>query len=229
MLTSVAWILLPAQARGCDCVNSGPPCKAFAATSEVFAGRVVKILATETEYRKVSFEVTATYRGSAGKTAEILTGSGGGDCGFDFREGKDYLVYAGPQQESGKLYTSICTRTRLLSEARDDLDYFTKKDDPALGAGIEGDIFQLSRDARNNTQVTGPMAGITITVSGVAGKRTVVSRKDGHFQIWGLVPGAYRVSPILPDTFLKTALTVRLGAQGCEEVRFLATPPPIKQ
>lgn len=223
-----AWMLLPSAARACDCVNAGPACKAFAVTPNVFVGRVVKIgtFASDVGNRQISFEVTNTYRGTVGSTVDILTGSGGGDCGFDFKEGQSYLVYASVQPETGKLFTTICTRTRLLSDARDDLDYFKKMNDPTLGAGIEGDIFQLSRDARNNTQVIGPMGGITVTISGVSGRRTVVTRKDGHFLMWGLAAGAYRVSPILPDTFLKTALTVKLGDQGCEEVRFLATPPP---
>jgi hypothetical protein len=166
------------------------------------------------------------------KTAEVLTGGGGGDCGYDFKEGVNYLVYAinGTQSmgEAGKLFATICTRTRPLAEAKDDIEFLTKKDDPAHGAGIEGDIWMQSRDAKNVTSVTGPMAGITVTISGISVRRTVVTRKDGHFQIWGLDPGSYRVSPTLPDGFLKTAQTVKLTAQSCEEVHFLATPPPRK-
>ena len=47
------------------------------------------------------------------------TGHGAGDCGYPFAVGETYLVYArylGP-----RLYTTICSRTRLLAQAGADL------------------------------------------------------------------------------------------------------------
>src|SRR5258708_4102213 len=43
----------------------------------------------------------------------LSTGLGGGDCGFDFEVGKQYLVYAF-NDEAGELSTNICTRTTRL-------------------------------------------------------------------------------------------------------------------
>ena len=48
------------------------------------------------------------------------TGVGGGDCGFSFRAGQTYLVYATGRREA--LHTSICSRTRPLEEATEDLE-----------------------------------------------------------------------------------------------------------
>jgi hypothetical protein len=230
----MAWMVAPQAARACDCVNAGLPCKAFGNTPAIFAGRVAKITATSSGYHQVTFYVTQDYRGlnMNEKIVDVLTGMGGGDCGYEFKQGVSYLVYAlngtPTMGEAGKLFATICTRTRPLSEAKDDIEYLTKKDDPARGAGIEGDIYALARDAKNVTTVTGPLAGITVVISGVAVRKTVVTRKDGHFQIWGLDPGSYRVSPTLPGDYLKTAQTVKLAALTCEEVHFLATPPPKK-
>jgi hypothetical protein len=234
LFTLMVWMLAPLAARACDCVNAGPPCKAFGNTPTIFAGRVTKIAATTTGYHQVTFDVTQDYRGlnMNEKIVDVLTGMGGGDCGYEFKQGVSYLVYAlngtPSMGEAGKLFATICTRTRPLAEAKDDIEFLTKKDDPAHGAGIEGDIWVQSRDAKNVTTVTGPMAGITVVISGVGVRKTVVTRKDGHFQIWGLEPGAYRVSPTLPDNYLKTAQTVKLAALTCEEVHFLATPTPKK-
>jgi len=228
LIALLAWVVMPSAAHACDCVSAGVPCKAFGNAQAIFAGRVLKIAGTGSADRRITFEVTQAYHGMTGKTAEVITGQGGGDCGYDFKEGVSYLVYASPHVDIGDLYTGICTRTRPLAEAKDDIEYLTHKDDPAHGAGIEGDIWLQSRDAKNVVTTTGPMAGITVTISGVSLRKTVVTRKDGHFQLWGLDPGAYRVSPTLPDNFLKTAQTVRLAAQSCEEVHFLATPPPRK-
>jgi hypothetical protein len=54
---------------------------------------------------------------------EILTGFGGGDCGFPFQTGSEYVVYA-YKNSDGRLETGICSRTRPLAEAGDDVAYF---------------------------------------------------------------------------------------------------------
>jgi hypothetical protein len=54
---------------------------------------------------------------------EVLTGLGGGDCGYPFQTGADYVVYAYKNSE-GRLETGICSRTRPLAEGGDDVAYF---------------------------------------------------------------------------------------------------------
>jgi hypothetical protein len=229
----VAWLLLPVCAKPCDCPYAGAPCKAFANTPTVFAGRVVQIstinrktpFGDDFKDRLVSFEVERSYRGWEAKTAEIVTGWGGGDCGYDFREGVRYLVYAYPHRETGKLYTGICQRTRPLSAASEDLEYLRKKDDRSHGAGIEGIIEEL--DSKNRIQVVGFLGGIPVLVEGPSGRQTITSQMDGRFQLWGLLPGRYRVTPALPKSFLADQQTAKLGRNSCAELRFLATPRPI--
>jgi hypothetical protein len=228
-LALVAWAL-PPPVGACDCGYPGAPCKAFANTPTVFAGRVLKSSrirlktpsGAEYEDRLVFFDVERSYRGWEAKTAEVVTGWGGGDCGYEFRAGVRYLVYAYPHPATGKLYTGICQRTRLLSEASEDLDYLSKKDDPSHGAGIEGRIEEL--DSTSRTQVIGFLEGIRVLVEGPSGRQTIVSQKDGRFQLWGLLPGSYRVGPALPKTFLPGQQTVKVGRNACAELRFLATP-----
>jgi hypothetical protein len=193
LLTLVFCALLPHGASACDCADPGPPCKAFANTPAVFAGRVIKIATISVkapsgdlyEDRLIVLEVERSYRGSVSKNVEVVTGSGGADCGYDFRMGEHYLVYAYPHPQSGKLYTGICQRTRPISDAGDDLDYLSKKDDPSHGAGIEGTIEELKRDSRYETRVVGFMAGISVLVQGKSGHWTTLSQNDGRFRLWG--------------------------------------------
>jgi hypothetical protein len=234
LLALLAWALLPLCAKACRCSYAGALCKVFANTPTVFAGRVVKISTIrlkptsgdDYEERLVSFDVERSYRGWEGKTAEVVTGMGGGDCGYEFREGVRYLVYAYPHSLTGKLVTGICQRTRPLSEASEDLEYLNKKDDPSHGAGIEGRIDELVSKSR--TQVVGLLEGIQVLVEGPSGRQTIVSQKDGRFQLWGLSPGSYRVTPVLPKSFLPDEQTVKLERDSCAEVRFLATPRPLR-
>ena len=59
------------------------------------------------------------------KEIVIETGLGGGDCGYDFRRGSDYIVYAS-KKPGGGLSASICTPTRLVENAAEDLKYFPR-------------------------------------------------------------------------------------------------------
>ena len=227
LLAALAWVLVPLSAAACDCGYAGAPCKAFEKTPTVFVGRVVKIstidlkTASGDDYkdRLVSFEVERSYRGLTTKTAVVLSGWNS-DCGYRFQEGVRYLVYAYPHSPTAKLTTSICTRTRPLSEASEDLEYLEKKDDPSRGAGIEGMIEEL--DAKG--QAVGSLEGIRVLVEGPAGRQTAVTQKDGRFRLWGLSPGRYRVTPLLPKSFWPVSQIVGLKRNSCTELGFLATP-----
>ena len=227
LVALLLWMLLPLSAAACDCVYVGPPCKGFEKTPIVFVGRVTKISTIDLKAtsgddykdRLVSFEVEKSYRGGVTNTAEVLADSNS-DCDYRFQEGVRYLVYAYPHRSTGKLVTSICTRP--ISEAAEDLEYLSKKDDPSHGAGIEGSIEEL--DSKNRIQVVGFLEGIMVLVDGPSGRQTVISKKDGRFQLWGLSPGSYRVTPVLPKLFLPDEQTVKVVQNSCAEVRLLATP-----
>jgi hypothetical protein len=164
-LALLVWALLPLSGTACRCGYAGAPCKAFANTPTVFAGRVVKISAIrlkassgdDYDERLVFFDVERRYRGWEAETAQVVTGKGGTDCGYEFRAGVRYIVYAYPHPASGKLYTGICQRTRSLSEAAEDLEYLRRKDDPSQRAGIEGSIEEL--DSKSRIQVVGFLEG----------------------------------------------------------------------
>ena len=226
LLASVR-MLLPGFVVACDCGYAGAPCKAFEKTPTVFVGLVttisrmdVKTTSGDDYYdRLVSFAVERSYKGLTAKTADVLS-VWNSDCGYRFQEGVRYLVYAYPRSSTGKLTTGICSRTRPLSEASEDLEYLNKKEKPSHGAGIEGMIEELD----SKSQTLGSLEGIQVLVQGPAGNETIVTRKDGRFQLWGLLPGTYRVTPALPKSFWPVSQTVSLKRNSCTELGFLATP-----
>jgi hypothetical protein len=67
-------------------------------------------------HRIVTIRASRVYSGPSPERFTVLTGMGGGDCGFDFETGKEYLVY-GEMIDRGGLFTSICTGTALLEHA----------------------------------------------------------------------------------------------------------------
>ena len=103
------------------------PCQAFGEADAVFSGQVISINTQDFgdrgwSNRLVRFLVKESFRGVNTPELEVTTGMGGGDCGFGFQIGKEYLVYAYPG-EGKKLATGICTRTSLLTKADEDLAY----------------------------------------------------------------------------------------------------------
>ena len=64
----------------------------------------------------VTFSVSRMYQGVAQPNVQVETGLGGGDCGYPFEIGKQYLVFA-DKRESGRLETGICTGTALLEDS----------------------------------------------------------------------------------------------------------------
>jgi Tissue inhibitor of metalloproteinase len=234
LLVGFLFFFSPSRVGACDCVYPNTPCKAFAGAAYVFSGRVVKVLpiraksttGNEYEQRLVSVEVERNYRGvDKRNSVEIVTGNSDADCGFLFREGERYLIYAYRGSDPGKFYASSCSRTQILSQAGLDLEYLEKKDDPAHGAGIEGWIDELSRGKDNNTDVKGPLAGVRLKIEGASGHWTTVTGKDGRFSLWGLKPGKYQIVPEWGARFVPMNETVKVEERSCAEVRFLATPP----
>ena len=64
------------------------------------------------------FVVAESFRGLRSAEAEVVTGWGGGDCGYEFVKGETYLVYAFRGEKDKLLRTGICTRPRPSPTAK---------------------------------------------------------------------------------------------------------------
>jgi hypothetical protein len=86
-----------------------------------FIGKVLRIVntkpKTETELleRKVTLKIKKTWQKMGHATISILTGLGGGDCGFQFVKGAIYLIDA--EYSYQNFHTDICSQTRKVSDA----------------------------------------------------------------------------------------------------------------
>ena len=138
----------PLPANACSCVPPGNVEQEKAQSARVFLGRVtsaeertpqmdqgwwtvaidwVKQLfgaspsynITDLPYRRITFSVTQSFKGQPVSTLQVTTAMGGGDCGYPFELGKDYVVYA--HGKEGTLDASICSLTGLATDARSGL------------------------------------------------------------------------------------------------------------
>ncbi len=126
-------------ASACSCAQNPLPTGALQDSTAVFAGKVTNIevpsglvIISSADPVKVTFEVSKLWKGQSYKTLVVTTSRDGASCGYSFKEDEEYVVYT--YGEENKLSTNICSRTKLLSNAQEDL--------AALGEGniptIEG-------------------------------------------------------------------------------------------
>ena len=129
ILLILAAVFLGTEIMACKCAPPPPPVPSLKKCHAVFLGQVVS-LKQHREYGKlVTFKVQDSWKGKRGDTIVVRTGNGGGDCGYSFVKGKNYLVYG--YNSKGTLWASICSRTRPLDRAAPDikeLDEFKKKE-----------------------------------------------------------------------------------------------------
>jgi hypothetical protein len=141
------------------------------------------------------------------KKIEILTGYGGGDCGYQFQVGIEYVIYA-YKNSAGTLETSICTRTHPLTESPLDAKYIREMSTaPQTG------------ELRVRTALPGipSQSGAVIIAEGQGQRYAVVADAVGEAVFGGLGPGEYTIH-IASDGDLPDDPKVQLHAKGCLDV-----------
>ncbi|SDX98390.1 hypothetical protein [Thermoactinomyces sp. DSM 45892] len=122
VLTMSGWWVLEVQA--CSCAPSDDPVKEADKSSAVFVGKVVQ-LERDANQRIATLHVSKRWKGDLDPELIVYTALSEASCGFTFEMEKEYLVYA--IKKNGHLTTTICSRTKLLSEAQADLDALNKR------------------------------------------------------------------------------------------------------
>jgi hypothetical protein len=143
---------------------------------------------------------------------EIVTGKGGGDCGYSFQSGTDYVIYAYKNSE-GRLETGICSRTRALTQAAQDITYLRAVTRSPATADIRVFVVDNSKLQAGRA----PMQGVRTTISGPAGLREAFTDSAGRVTFEGLPPGEYIVQ-WASNGFKSGNRKVQIHAQGCAEV-----------
>ena len=101
------------RAMACDCARPGSPREELQRVDAVFSGEVIS---RDFKSAKVEFKVDKFWKGPRAK--KISLKYIGSDCTYPFAVGKKYLVYAYGKEI---LSTHVCTRTKDLDKASDDL------------------------------------------------------------------------------------------------------------
>lgn len=123
-----AVFLIPDCASACSCaIESNPKERvefAVSGSEAVFSGEVVDFEkgADSTMFgptETVSFRVSEVWKGPQRETLEVSTPTQGLACGYSFKEGQEYLVFAYTGNQG--LETDSCSSNKPLSKAEADL------------------------------------------------------------------------------------------------------------
>ena len=138
-LAAIAFILFAIGAystvQACSCATVGADNDyrgLLLNTDAVFRGTVIRVHdltpspAQDIQFvplRLVIFQVNGAWKGITHGTAFVFTGRGGGDCGFPFQQGTEYVVWAtrDSYMAPGELSTDICRSTREVQYASEQL------------------------------------------------------------------------------------------------------------
>ena len=226
-----------AEVSACSCAFGGAAvCQEFWEVDAVFAGTVTQsgtVTVDEGSYKRqirvLKFSVAEVFRGEQVAEMEVATGLGDSDCGYGFRVGETYLVYASRHERDGRLYTGICLRTKPLAKAAEDLAYIRALPQAEAGAVVFGMVGRRNHAPAEGGDWLKPVAAAELVVEG--GGARVEARTDaaGRFRVAGLAPGDYKVRVRLPKglTYGKVSddgwveSETKVADRGCAETGFV--------
>jgi hypothetical protein len=198
--------------EGCSCARGGTVCSEYTGASAVFVGVVSEISRTPIQIGEASqrgvflgklvrFSVEQAYKGIQTPEVSVETGNGGGDCGYPFEAGERYLVYA-YRASKGILGTGICSRTKLMSQASEDLDYLQGLPESASKSRLSGTVIQETNQRESNGfKKMRRMSGLKIVVSGGGRHFEAFTDEQGVYMVVGLPPGKYTIGLCFPAIF----------------------------
>jgi hypothetical protein len=206
LTASLAILFFSAHAKACFCSGGGCPglgSKAY----PVFVGTVLSVtdLPSTGEFRhlgsrKARIEIDESFGGTATDTREIdvLTGSGGGDCGVPFKVGERFLVKASVSDD-GSVQAGICGGTKRIDQAVAELRLLRQTRSGERIPSLIGMIVQIDRNFEGlfGTSPHKPLWNTPVRLKLKGQTYATVSDSEGIYEFYGLPAGSYELAPEL--------------------------------
>ena len=224
-------------ADACTCLSSGPACQAFWTTDVAFDGTVVKIDPTSrdetfsdrtfqvTEF-VVTLQVRQSWKGVEGETVQVTTSGSGASCGFNFKMGGRYLVFASRGGSDSRPRVSLCSFTRAYDGTGETAAFFTSLDAPEAGARVFGSTQLMQRSFTSGSSHDRSPMDLEVRLTG-NGRTLTTTAKAGRYEFSGLAAGHYGLSVIVPEgysTWMPTRPVEIPNQRACFESDFSLAP-----
>lgn len=224
----------PDVAAACSCVPSPVPCGSLKG-STVFVGTVLSRSEASVEGPgpearagyAFEFAVGEAIAGITDPNVTVQTDTSTAACGYPFEVGETYLVYAN-RVSAGRYSASLCSRTRPLADASDDLVLLRQVAKGETGSRVFGGVVRqvLQVNGRfSDSDTLGGQPGIAVVASRGDFSVETTTDADGRFVFEDLAPGRYHIEPRWPRG-IKSMFPVRelvtVGPCGAGDIFFFA-------
>jgi hypothetical protein len=232
LVLALAGFLGVTPVQACSCIGPRNACEVFWDTPAIFLGRALDIRTSWTpdgsDYRSVLFEVEEAFKGLKESTlvVDIATGMDGGVCGYDFKVGERYLVFALQDPHDGSLETGICTVTHQVTNDDDeDLSYLRLLPTAARESWVFGVVETYWNPMGDHGERK--LAGIDIILEGEKGRYQAKTDEQGNYRIDHLPAGTYHYRVDLPgDKESPRMGQIKIREKGCVELFFIYEVEP---
>jgi hypothetical protein len=175
----------------------------------------------------VTLNARQSWKGVDPGVVEVVTSGTGASCGYDFKIGRRYLVFATGGGGDGRLNVSLCSFTREFDGRGESADFLASLGAPETGGRVFGSIQANYRsfEPRGDGMTRVP---IELEVRLTGDGRTVSTKTSGGRYSFARLPaGAYEVEIVMPDgysTWRSTQPAEIPSARACAEVDFYLAP-----
>lgn len=128
-------------ALACSCVLEKVSLKMLVNTEAVFTGEAVNVKTKSDQTGSIiEFKIAEVFKGinTGLKSIFIETPPGGGSCGLPVEKGQQWIIWA-YRNNAGDLTSNICTQSKLLFRATDDIKLIKSFKEKQTGFWYNGD------------------------------------------------------------------------------------------
>lgn len=193
----LALLSVARDAEACSCLP--PSCGNQASYTAVFEATVDALVPpparpdgmwSSADLMTVRLRDLRTVRGDA--RDEVVTPQDDASCGYPFKAGTRYLIFARRSSDDGRLIVVLCGLTRPVGEAAGLMRYLESLSAPSKGGRVWG------RVAVPTASGMVPLASARVALSGAYSTETLTGA-TGEFELTELPPGSYSVTVTAPD------------------------------
>jgi hypothetical protein len=235
----VGLAVTPSTASACSCMASGPACQAFWKTDAVFDATVDGIEAAtgpardlgdrivSSPEKRVRMTVRQALKGvTATGPLDVYTAEHDAACGYDFKPGHRYLVFAWKRPADGRWVASICSATQEYDGTGETAAFIASLTEPGKGGRVFGTVRTLDKSFDYQHTSTERRLSAKVRLVG-AGRERLTTSTNGAYEIRGLEPGRYQLEVEPPAGYASnyTSRNVDIpNERACQEETFHLAP-----
>ena len=158
--------------------------------------------------------VEETFRGlevSVGSEV-VVNGQDYTDCSYVFEKGTRYVIFA--LRRKGRLHVHLCTGTKPVEFAQEDLEFLRGLATTALVGSVYGEIRVWEK--------TDTVNGVRVLLRGQGIERETTTDEKGRYEIRDLPPGEYTIEVDSGGKFRRKSLAVKIVPHSCQRMNFYA-------